>query len=684
MRLSWIACFAAAAPLLAPSIAEAAPWQESGVIVRGDFDKDGNLERVIAAPQADGTKGAIYIVDEVAGTTTRWTRDQSGLVGDAAADGDFFGAALAVGFFDDDGYADLAIGVPGAGDSGESNGGAVHIVYGSSTGLTTTGDQVFHQDSSGVKGAAEIDDQFGDVLAAGDFDCDGFDDLVIGVPLEGISTASDAGAVHVLYGSSSGVSTADDIWYQGASGVNGSPEAGDHFGAALAAGNFDGDTSGGLACEDLAIGAPDEDVGSTSDAGFVYSLLGGASGLSTTGDVALHQDASGVEDTSQANDRFGLRLLVGDEDADGYDDLAVVTPGDSCITGHAEAHHVFLGTAAGLSTTGDHLECQSYRCVIDDDAGRYNCHSYSPPVYASSGSDAIAMFVGDDIVHAGAGSDTVFGGHGNDAIFGDDGADTLHGGAGLDIQIGGDGDDVFVIDQDCEVVDGEVVDGGPGDDEIHSHLTRTELLAMGLMIESADVISIPEGSGGCDPFPYEEGPFSRPRVLVTWDDLPDADSVYSTTNSTLDLTLENVSDIDVDITLSLILIVQGYATELEVAAISVDEGKSESHTVDLDDFVPGWVDISTIDTSLTELPTSAFLQVAGHIKIGTAVVETAHAPPLYGHLEDDGDTAVIYRAAAYRDTYHHGDLKAYRSQTSGYSGPRMMLGRLEARLVPPS
>ncbi|MBL4684922.1 MAG: FG-GAP repeat protein [Nannocystaceae bacterium] len=381
--------------------AHATPWVVSGAVVRGDFDNDGNLETVASSPQSEGTRGVVHVVDGAAGTATRWTRATSGLAGGGAAVGDYFGAALAVGDFDGDGFDDLLVSAPGADDAGPSDSGVLHVIYGSSGGLTTVGDQVFHQNTTGIGGVAEANDQLGDVLTVGDFNCDTYDDVVIGVPMESISSHAAAGAVHVLYGSSAGVTAVDDLYYQSLGGVNGLAEAGDHFGGGLATGNFNGDSDSGNACDDLAIGVPDEAIGAIASAGYVYTLLGGTSGLSTTGDIAFHQNVSGVSDVSESGDRFGLRMFTGDEDGDGYDDLAVVSPGDSCISGHGEAHHVFLGTSSGLTVTGNHIQCASYRCMIDEDTNVYACHSYSPPVYASDSADTIAMFVGNDVVYAG-------------------------------------------------------------------------------------------------------------------------------------------------------------------------------------------------------------------------------------------------------------------------------------------
>ncbi len=88
---------------------------------------------------------------------------------DTAETGDGFGGALAAGDFNGDGRDDLAIGVPfeglpdGAGGTIDEA-GAVNLLYGSAKGLRARGDQFWHQDSPGVKDAAEGSDFYGDAL----------------------------------------------------------------------------------------------------------------------------------------------------------------------------------------------------------------------------------------------------------------------------------------------------------------------------------------------------------------------------------------------------------------------------------------------------------------------------------------------------------------------------------------
>ncbi|MBK8051137.1 MAG: FG-GAP repeat protein [Anaerolineales bacterium] len=89
----------------------------------------------------------------------------------------------------------------------------------------------------------------------GDFNGDGRDDLVVGVPYEDTGLAN-VGFVHVIYGGGAGLSAAgNQFWSQDSAGIADISEANDYFGWSLAVGDFNGDNR-----DDLAIGAPYEDI----------------------------------------------------------------------------------------------------------------------------------------------------------------------------------------------------------------------------------------------------------------------------------------------------------------------------------------------------------------------------------------------------------------------------------------
>jgi len=198
-----------------------------------DFNGDGFADLAVGVPGENTGAGAVQVLyGSSTGLTAAdqvWFQDDTGT--DSSEDGDAFGTTLATGDFDGDGLTDLAIGVPGE----DGFRGAVNILYGSVIGLNDDGAQFWTQDSTDVEDTAEDGDGFGSALAAGDFNGDGRSDLAIGAPFEDVDGTADAGAVNVLYGSSSGLTaTGDQFWHQDVSGVKGIVETGDSFGWALA------------------------------------------------------------------------------------------------------------------------------------------------------------------------------------------------------------------------------------------------------------------------------------------------------------------------------------------------------------------------------------------------------------------------------------------------------------------
>jgi hypothetical protein len=339
-------------------------------LVAADFDRDGDDELAIGAHLedlvlADGSRpanpgGVLVLQGSPQGLTSVghrfWTQQSPG-VPDQSESNDRFGAGLAAGDFDGDGFADLAVGAPYE-TFRVMRDGIVHVLYGSRRGLTTAGTQVWSQATPGIREEAELRDQFGQSLAAGDFDGDGHDDLAVGVWYEDHCEICNEGIVQVLYGTRRGLGhRRDQVWHQDQAGVADRGEVGDQFGQTLAAADFDGDGR-----DDLAIGAPWEDFSSFvhEDQGVVHVLYGAASGLASAHSQLWSQRTRGVLDRPERDDHFGEALGGADLDADGDAELVVGVPWE----GDTGAVAVFAGSRRGLTAVGDQLWTQNSAGVL--------------------------------------------------------------------------------------------------------------------------------------------------------------------------------------------------------------------------------------------------------------------------------------------------------------------------------
>jgi hypothetical protein len=360
-----------------------------------DFNGDGFSDLAVGVPGEDlegvpaGDAGAVNVIYGTAvgldaANDQVWTQDSPGVLDQTEA-GDQFGAAVAAGDFNGDGFSDLAVGAPFEDTGTVVDAGAVSVLYGSGlVGLTDTGNQLWHQDVGGVPGAGSDGDRFGFSLVAGNFNGDEFDDLAVGIPgdqmkFQGVQV-DNAGSVTVFYGTETGlVAGTAQNWNQKI--LADAPAPDDFFGWSLAAGDFNND-----GFDELVIGAPFKDLGK-GDAGMVWRLDGSAAGLVT--DIPSNQfylqgkrkfpdlncpDPTILETCQEFEDHFGWALAAGDFNGDDFEDLVISVPGErynSPIGGSNNTGqvHVLYGSASGPVRKGSQIWNQDQPDVLDAGEG---------------------------------------------------------------------------------------------------------------------------------------------------------------------------------------------------------------------------------------------------------------------------------------------------------------------------
>lgn len=382
---------------LTASLAPAGSGSErsfGGAFASGDFDGDGYDDLAVASEIDSGDTWFTGIVRVLYGSSSGLglERDQvfregiGGVPGDV--DDDDFGTALVAGRFADSGVDDLAIGRVGG----------VTVLRGSASGLTAEGALDLTPGSGGVPADANPV-LWGPTIAAADVDGSGRQALLVsrsaaaqldvvpgsadGLQPESTTTVdgsaieaqpgriiaiatgefghggeqdvavttrgSGGDAVVALYGSASGLTTADATVFP-ASLVPGQDAYGaSTFGAALVAGDL-----GYSTYDDLAVGSFQTAIASHPQAGVVLVLVGSATGLTTAHRAVWSQNSPGISGAAETNDWFGRALQIGQYGGTSKADLGVAAPYEG-VDGifRAGGVHTIYGGGLGLTASGD-------------------------------------------------------------------------------------------------------------------------------------------------------------------------------------------------------------------------------------------------------------------------------------------------------------------------------------------
>ena len=81
----------------------------------------------------------------------------------------------------------------------------------------------------------------------------------------------------------------------------------------------------------------------------MHVLYGSENGITSTSSGSFHQNTPGIPSAVEANDLFGYSLSAGDVNGDGYDDLAVGSPGEKMgRSTNAGIAHILYGSVNGV------------------------------------------------------------------------------------------------------------------------------------------------------------------------------------------------------------------------------------------------------------------------------------------------------------------------------------------------
>lgn len=389
----------------------------------GDMNGDGFDDFIVGTPVDDLSVtagiGKAYVVygkgTAFPSTVNLWELSgNSGFQLFGLAADDHLGLAVnSVGDLNGDGFDDIAVSSPYADPAGVYGAGTGYVIFGGTTPAQGV-NQLDGTNGFRVNSFIPYERAGFSLSSAGDFNGDGFDDLLIGAPgdrnnpwdYDDNATPAGSGSAYVIYGKASGFSASINLNSLngsgngfGITGIDGVAVAGvdgvDYAGFSVsAAGDVDGD---GFA--DLIIGAPYVDSNTSSGVGESYLIFGRPEGFANGLTLATLTDDQGLRLLGDRFlDRSGYSVsAAGDVNGDGFDDVLIGAPSFYPYSGTAGRSYVLFGR-----------DFRGKAPIVGTEA--------DSELSGTSGADAIIGGQGDDLLHGAGGADVLRGGQGDDIL----------------------------------------------------------------------------------------------------------------------------------------------------------------------------------------------------------------------------------------------------------------------------
>lgn len=320
----------------------------------GDVNGDGIDDLIIGSSGADPngeSSGETYVVF---GQTNNFAANfqlsdlngNNGFKLSGIASFDFAGAAISsAGDFNGDGIDDLIIGASGA-EPNSINSGASYLFFGSSEPMAASIDLSSLNGQNGFAlNGADTDFAGVDVSGAGDFNHDGFDDVIIGAP-----GRNSVGASYIIFGNSDMITSNFELSSLSSSNgilLNGVSVA-DSAGRAVSdAGDVNGD-----GISDVIIGAFRANT-NANNSGASYVVFGSSEGLLASIDLSGLNGSNGFTlNGISTRDYSGISVgKAGDFNGDGFDDFIIGAIGANPNGVISGATYLVFGSAGSMSSS---------------------------------------------------------------------------------------------------------------------------------------------------------------------------------------------------------------------------------------------------------------------------------------------------------------------------------------------